>query len=352
MGLKDVLQGYNVPLPDDFDERFDIVMSGLRRKNDFNEKLNAYRNQAGGAEVNPNDFLNPSLQWFAETITSPKAQDMLRIVLAVLFFTSYLESIPVFGSVLSAALDVMIAGSKAFIKTIQKAIPGILGLIPLPYMNLFGLFIAAVFGFIVWPIVAMVAFSRQDFTAAVDSFVRVIPPPIGDLIADNFLEVNRMAGRINAKRIKLANDISSGFSKIAEMATGVSGQVKQGAETLAKRTQEVAVSTAAKIATATEAAKANVQMPGVMSKLGEAKSAAQGMVPTGIMNKVNEATEAADKVADTVKASDVIKESPGFKSLKEKMSFEPTPVKAGKKLSRKPRMKGKWKTRRNKFAKH
>jgi methyl-accepting chemotaxis protein len=147
-----------------------------------------------------------------------------------------LEKIPVFGNILSAALDLMIMGGKMLTKTIQKNLPPLIGLIPLPFASLIGIMMAALFGFIMWPIIAIVSLSRQDFTAAVESFIRVIPPPFGDTIADLFLEGNRTVARLNQKRIALANDIATAFETISNAF----GEVAQGATQLGEKTKEVA----------------------------------------------------------------------------------------------------------------
>jgi hypothetical protein len=95
---------------------------------------------------------------------------------------------------------------------------------------------AALFGFIVWPMIAIVSLSRQDFTAAVESFIRVVPPPFGDTIADLFLEGNRAVARLNQKRIALANDISKAFETISNAFGGIA----EGATELGQKTKEVA----------------------------------------------------------------------------------------------------------------
>jgi hypothetical protein len=166
----------------------------------------------------------------------------LRGLFGIIFFVSYLESIPVFGSVLSAVLDLMIMGGKMLTKTVQKNLPPVIGLIPLPYMSLVGIMLAAVFGMLVWPVIAIVSFSRQDFTAAIESFIRVIPPPIGDTIADLFLEGNRAVARLNEKRKKLAEDISKGIALVSDAAGTVSNTFSEGASKLAESTKEAAKS--------------------------------------------------------------------------------------------------------------
>jgi len=237
MGLKDVLERNKVPLPPDFEERMEIVVAALRRSPSYEAKMKAFKRkqkQSGGQSSE--DWLGPQLVNFMDVITSPGARDVLRGLFGVIFFVSYLEKIPVFGNILSAALDLMIMGGKMLTKTIQKNLPPLIGLIPLPFASLIGIMMAALFGFIMWPIIAIVSLSRQDFTAAVESFIRVIPPPFGDTIADLFLEGNRTVARLNQKRIALANDIATAFETISNAF----GEVAQGATQLGEKTKEVA----------------------------------------------------------------------------------------------------------------
>jgi hypothetical protein len=79
---------------------------------------------------------------------------------------------------LSAVLDVTLAGGRILIKTVQKALPVLFGIIPLPFMSLVGISLAAVFGMLLWPVVAIISFSRQEFTTAIEAFIRIIPPPL------------------------------------------------------------------------------------------------------------------------------------------------------------------------------
>jgi len=252
MGLKDTLQKHNVPLPDDFDERLDIVVSGLKRKSDFKEKIEKFKRHRGGAEEpapvappikrDPEDWLGPHLRWFLKAITSPYARTMLEGIFIVIFFLSYIERTPVIGSIISASLDLLLAGGKIVTKSIQSAIPAIMGLAPIPYASTAGIAMAASFGFMVWPILAIVSLSRQDFTSAVESFIRIIPPPIGDVIANTFLEGNRTIARLDEKRIKLANDISSAMTTISDTATNLSTQAKEGLKSLAEQVKEASQS--------------------------------------------------------------------------------------------------------------
>jgi len=250
MGLRDTLEKHKVPIPDDFDERLDIIVSGLKRKSNYKQKLEKFKHHRptrGGADEPPpvvpdsEDYLGPRLRWFLSAVTSPYARTLLEGIFMVVFFISYLEKIPVFGSILSASLDIILAGGKIMIKSVQSLLPAAIGVIPLPYASMAGIAIAALFGFIVWPIFAMVSLSRKDFAAAMESFIRIIPPPVGDMIANTFLEGNRAVAKIDEKRIRLGNDVANGLTQLSTMTNSLSSSMKEGFETLAKQTQEAAL---------------------------------------------------------------------------------------------------------------
>ena len=249
MGLRDTLEKHKIPIPEDFDERLDIIVSGLKRKSSYKQKLEKFKKHRGGAEPPPvappivpdkEDFLGPRLRWFLTAVTSPYARTMLQGIFMVVFFISYLEKIPLFGSILSASLDVILAGGKTLVKSVQSILPAAIGMIPLPYTAMVGIAMAAIFGLIVWPIFAIISLSRQDFVAAIESYIRMIPPPIGDMLANTFLEGNRAVARIDEKRIKLGNDIANALNQISQLADTVSSSMKEGFDTLAKQTVEAA----------------------------------------------------------------------------------------------------------------
>ena len=306
------LEEHGVPLPQDFDERMRLLELGLRGNPEFDDELKKFKGDQKGGQApffkpDPDDFLGPQLRWFVDAMGSPYAQMALKTVFAFIFFVSYLEKIPMFGSVLSAALDVMIAGGKSLTKTIQSNLPPLFGLIPLPWMSLVGLSVAAVFGMIMWPMIATVSLSRQDFAFAIESFIRVIPPPIGNTVADLFMEGNRMVGRLNEKRRKLGEDVSKAFSAIGNAVEGLSekasAQLKQGADAVATQ--------AARVSSSDAMAKAKTLGTGALER---AKTSSMG---------------ALEKAKSSV------------------------PQAAGKSLSRRGRKKDKWhRTTRRRFVTH
>ena len=211
-------------------------------KDRFDELIAKLRNppQAGGGDydipipfkLQKGDFLGSEARWFLEVMGSPYIQVLVRIMLTVLFFVSYLEKIPGFGTILAAALNVLLAGGRAFIKSVQSFLPAAVGLIPLPYASMGGLVLSGALGLVIWPILAMVSFSRQDFTSAIDSFVRMIPPPLGNSLADAFLDANRSVADLREKGTELTREIVDGLGSITELGTKVSSRFTEGANTL------------------------------------------------------------------------------------------------------------------------
>ena len=225
----DTLKKNGVEVTDDTRTRMNLFLDAMRRKEGIAERLKEYKNtQSGGGELDvipvpvvpsKDDFLGPEMRWFVDVIASPYAQIAIRMLFTVLFFVSYLEKLPVFGGILSAVLDLTITGGRVLIKTVQKMIPPAIGIIPLPYMSFVGMGIAAVFGLLLWPVIAIVSFSRQEFTTAIEAMMRIIPPPLGDVVADAFLDANRTAYRLNERRKKISDDIVAGLRTIMDLET-------------------------------------------------------------------------------------------------------------------------------------
>lgn len=191
----------------------------------------------------PGDFLGNGARWWVKAAASPYLGTLVKLTFMFMFFTSFLEATPLLGSVLSVALDATIAGGRILVKILQKGIPVMFGLIPLPGAQLFGMVLVSVVGMFVWTIFAVISFSRQDFTSAIDSMLRIIPMPIGDALADSFLDLNRTIDQMSEKRIKLTEDVWNGLLLVQDFGTQIAEyfqttgseaykRVKAGSDTL------------------------------------------------------------------------------------------------------------------------
>jgi len=191
----------------------------------------------------PGDFLGNGARWWVKAAASPYLGTLVKLTFMFMFFTSFLEATPLIGSVLSVALDATIAGGRILVKVLQKGIPLMFGLIPLPGAQLFGMVLVSVVGMFVWTIFAVISFSRQDFTSAIDSMLRIIPMSIGDALADGFLDLNRTVDQMSEKRIKLTEDVWNGLLLVQDFGTQIAEyfqttgseaykRVKAGSDTL------------------------------------------------------------------------------------------------------------------------
>lgn len=232
MGLLDILDRYGLRT-EETSERIRLLLDALRRKPGYADELKSYGKQGGGGDSS--DFVGPQVTSFVTA-----AQDnpeVFRTMLASLFSAAFVldsaEHLPAVGSILGASMDIMLMGGKVLTKTIQAGIPPIMGLLPIPYASMAGLAMAAVFGMIAWPMIALVSLSRQDFAAATDAYIRAIPPPFGDMLANTFTEGNRTVARLNEKRERLAVDLSAAFTMLSGAIASASVGAREGLKTLA-----------------------------------------------------------------------------------------------------------------------
>ena len=191
----------------------------------------------------PMDFLGNTARWWVKAASSPYLGTLVKLTFFVMFFLSFLESTPIIGSVVSAVLDIVLAAGRIIVKAFQKGLPALLGLIPLPYTQLIGVALVSLVGMFAWTLFATISFGRQDFTTAIESMLRITPIPIGDAMADAFLDVNRTVGQLNDKRIKLMDEIWNGLlfirsfvmqigDYVGDFAKGALNRVKKGVEML------------------------------------------------------------------------------------------------------------------------
>jgi hypothetical protein len=215
----------------------------------------------------PGDFLGDGARWWIKVASSPYLGVLVKLTFMVMFFLSYLEATPIIGSVLSAALDLTLSGGRIVVKALQKGIPPLVGLIPIPYAQFVGVALVSVVGLFVWTILATISFSRQDFTSAIESMLRIMPMPIGDALADSFLDANRTLDQLSQRKNKLTSDVMSGLTTVQGLITQLGStfdssssdafnRVKSGTDLLlnaARTLSEKAVPTATPVAPAPSA---------------------------------------------------------------------------------------------------
>lgn len=273
------LEQHGVPVTDDTRTRMELFVSRMKNEPGSKERLEKYAAeapQAGGASIpipvlpSKDDFIGPEIRWVVDVMGSPYMVVFVKMLLTVLFFVSYLEKIPVFGGILSAVLDLTITGGRVLIKMIQRFLPPAIGLIPLPFMGLVGMATAGVFGILIWPVIAIISFSRQEFTTAIEAMFRAVPPPLGDTIGDAFLDINRTAYRMNEKRKQLVDDIVAGLRLVMDIGDNAKETVSEGADKLSNKLIEI-------VRGPTSSALAE-KSSGLMNKFSDLKNKSSGLL--------------------------------------------------------------------------
>lgn len=221
--LKESLRQRGVEINNpDYEENFEELIRRLRGE------------QVAGAAPGrpaPTDPFGDSLRGLKDGLESPEAIFFIRTILGFLFVLSSVEDVPMVGNLLSVGLDLVTAAGKALMKIVVKAVPVLIGLIPLPYTSLIGLVFVAMIGMFVWPLLAAISFSRQDFTGAVDSMVRAIPPPLGEIIAETFLTANTTAGRVLPSMGKFVGELVGNIDAILGVFKSVDAEVSRRIKT-------------------------------------------------------------------------------------------------------------------------
>jgi hypothetical protein len=358
-----ILKARQVPFdPEETRVRADLVMDVLRGKTGALKRLRAFgrSKQAGGAagfpkldlpavpitvETTPGDYLGTEARWFIKAAGSPYLQALVRISFAVIFFLSYVEAIPIAGSLISASLDIALSGGRVLIKQLQGLVPTLVGLIPLPYMNLVGLGLVSIVGMVLWPLLAMISFSRQDFASAIESMIRVIPPPIGSALADTFLDANRTISKLDTKRKQVLADLMGGLEAIKEYGPPAAETTKKGVQKFISAVREVQE----EVPTAT----AVPEPVPVTAPIAEPVPVAEPVAAPAPEPAPVAEPEPASAAAPPPPAAAPPPMSALDRLRSQKTGFTaPTQLKGGRRntLSKKPKKTRKWKTRRHRMS--
>jgi hypothetical protein len=328
--------------PEEARVRTELFLDTLRGTKDALKRLRAFgqSKQSGGADTIPiavpkvpGDFVGEQGRWFIKAAGSPYLQALVRMSFTVIFFLSYIESIPIAGSLVSAALDIALSGGRILIKQLQTIVPTLVGLIPLPFMNLVGIGMVSIVGMILWPLLAIISFSRQDFASAIESFIRVIPPPIGTGLADAFLDANRTVSKLDGNRKKVLADLVAGLGALQQYGPVAADQTKKGAQKLLAAVREVQQESP----TATPVPEPTP----VAAPVAEPVPTAEPVAPPPPPAEPEGPAPSAPPVAPPMSALDRLRsQKTSFTALKQ--------LRGGRKtLSKKPTKTRKWKTRRH-----
>ena len=198
----------------------------------FRTKLNEhFGEQRGGGD----SLLNTLGGKFIDFVsTSQGVAIFLSTLPKFLFILKTVEKIPALGVLIGVVLDAMLTGLSTGGEMFQNLVVLVPGAGPA---------IVAIFGIFFWPPVAMIAFSRADFSEATEIYLKAIPFGIGKILSTAFSKTDKFATKI-ADRLglikaqvtgivdKLKSTLSNAKSVVEEKTQGVVTGIKDKASAL------------------------------------------------------------------------------------------------------------------------
>ena len=189
-------------------------------------KIQPMTTQKGGAPVE--SILNDSIRKAIDSaagITPPapanpaiqagikSAQLMVRAIIPFIFILDTLESTPLFGDLIGAALDVTAAVLPVMASTIQTMTPGIVGLIPIPLAGTVGIILGWLFSLWFLWLAAVIGFSRKEFAAALEATAGMVPV-IGPALSRGVKAVETVGTKFYNRADKISTSISNAYGSL------------------------------------------------------------------------------------------------------------------------------------------
>jgi hypothetical protein len=221
--------------PEALFSHFDVKYPGLFTKEQSIGIWNKLRTtQMGGAMVMPNinDLLSPTISSALDALLGifiPEVRTPIKFVLGFVFILSFIEKLPLVGPLLSAALDVASAILPTAAVALQSIVPGIFGLIPLPYASMVGLYLGWLFSAILLYFTMLIGISRKQFGDSVVAIAGMVPL-FGPTLMTTVKNANVTAAKLNQNRIKIVNSFS-------EVITAVTSALSQVGQNLGEKTK-------------------------------------------------------------------------------------------------------------------
>jgi hypothetical protein len=201
--------------------------------------------QKGGVNGST-DFLTDTISGAITGLTSvfiPEFRAPLQLGLGVVFLLNYIEKLPMFGSIVGAALDMTAATLPITAVNIQTSVPLLFSLIPLPYMNFVGMAVGWFFSAMLLFVAIMIGVSRMQFGAAIEASAGLIP--VVGTSAMNFVRTsNTTLGKLNQKRQKVVADFLEVVDVLKQTSQSVGRGLSDTLDNVASEAKAAASSTA------------------------------------------------------------------------------------------------------------
>ena len=223
--------------PDELRQHFGSTFTPAQAKNIWT-KLQP----KGGVANDEVDFISPATSQAIDGLLSifiPEVRLPIKTGLGFVFILSYVESLPIFGQLVAAALDMTAAVLPIIAVNFQNFTPLVVGLIPIPYANLVGVAIGYVFSaFFLWMAILM-GISRQQFGSAVEATAGLIPV-IGPTAMNWVAKANFTAAKLNQRRKKVMESVSETLQLVSQIVDATLTPALQTLDTQAQQAAQKA----------------------------------------------------------------------------------------------------------------
>ena len=135
-------------------------------------------------------------------------QLFIRMIIPFVFVLDTLESVPLFGDLIGASLDVTAATLPVIASNVQTFTPALVGLIPIPLAGTVGIFLGWLFSLWFLWLAAVIGTSRKDFAAALEATSGMVP-----VIGPALMRGVKAAETVGTKFYNRADKISASISQ-------------------------------------------------------------------------------------------------------------------------------------------
>jgi len=241
----------------------------------FREKLKQHfgkQKQDGGGDT----LLNKTGSNFVDAVSTQEgAAAFLSTLPRFVFILDTIEKSPDFGILIAVMMDAMLAGLSTGGELFQNLMILIPGLGPA---------IVAVFGIFFWPPLAMIAFSREDFSEASEMYLKAIPFGIGRTLSTAFMKTDKFATKFGDRFEEIKERSQLAFGRLKDTLNETASDIEANNPILIKSLRDKADVMSTKALNAAEGLSETTQQKIAESELGSAyrqdRELARNAVPT------------------------------------------------------------------------
>jgi hypothetical protein len=135
------------------------------------------------------------------------------MIIPFVFVLDTLESIPLFGDLIGASLDVTAATLPVIASNIQTFTPALVGLIPIPLAGTVGIFLGWLFSMWFLWLAAVIGMSRKDFGAALEATSGMVPV-IGPALMRGIKAVETVGTKFYNRADRISASISEAYGSL------------------------------------------------------------------------------------------------------------------------------------------